>query len=50
MKLYTSKVDSLYVRMGTLMGVVNEGGDYSEAYDSAREARSSMVSGYNSII
>lgn len=50
MKLYTSKVDSLNARMNTLMNIVNEAGDYSEAYGSAREALSSMISGYNSII
>lgn len=49
-KLYTNKVDSLYVRMGTLAGILNENGDYSEAYGSAREALNSMISGYNSII
>lgn len=50
MKLYTSKVDSLNARMNTLMGIVNEAGDYSEAYSSAREALSSMISGYNSVV
>ena len=49
-ELYTTKVNTLYVRMGALADALNEGQDYSEAYDSASDALSSMIDGYNSII
>lgn len=50
MKLYTSKVDSLYSWMGRLANTLMEGGDYTDDYNSMSEALSSMISGYNSII
>lgn len=49
-ELYSKKVDSLYIRMGELANALNEGLDYSEAYDSANEALNSMIDGYNAII
>ncbi len=49
-ELYKNKVDDLYVKMGTLAQILMEGGDYSDAYDSASEAVSSMIDGYNSVI
>lgn len=49
-KLYTNKVDSLYVRMGKLAEAIMGGTDYAEAFDETSEAVSSMIDGYNSII
>lgn len=50
MQLYLNKVNSLYVNMGALVQVLNENGDYADAYDSVSNALSSMIDGYNSII
>ena len=50
MQLYTTKVNNLYVKMGELANALNEGLDYSEVYDNASDALSSMIDGYNSII
>jgi len=50
MKLYTSKVNALYVSMGSLAQALNEGSDYYDAYDSLIDAYNGMVGGYNSII
>lgn len=50
MKLYTNKVNALYVSVGSLAQALNEGSDYVDAYNSVIDAYSGMVSGYNSII
>lgn len=49
-KLYTNKVDSLYIRMGKLAEAIMGGTDYAGAFDEASEAVNSMIDGYNSII
>ncbi len=49
-KLYTTKVESLYSYMTSLSKALTEGADYSEVWSSADEALSSMVSAYNSVI
>lgn len=50
MKLYTNKVNSLYAAMGILAQDLMDKADYADAYDNARDAVSSMIDGYNSII
>lgn len=50
MQLYTTKVNTLYVKMGSLAQALNDGSDYFDAYDEMIDAYNSMVSGYNSII
>ena len=50
MKLYTNKVNALYVQVGALADILTEGGDYVEAFDSTNEAINNMIDGYNSII
>lgn len=49
-KLYTSKVNTHFVKMGELAKVLNENGDYIDAWQNAQESLSSMIKGYNSII
>ena len=49
-KLYTNKVDSLYVRMGSLADDLMGGEDYTESFDNVGQAVDSMIDGYNSII
>lgn len=50
MKLYTSKVNALYSSMGALANAMNEGSDYTDAYESVIDAYNGMIDGYNSII
>lgn len=50
MKLYTNKVNSLYAAMGILAQDLMDGADYADAYDTARDALSIMIDGYNCII
>lgn len=49
-KLYTNKVNALYMSMGTLAQALLDGADYVEAVYSASDAISGMVSAYNNII
>lgn len=49
-KLYTTKVNMHFTKMGALAKVLNEGGDYIDAWEDAQETLSSMIKGYNSII
>ena len=48
--LYTNKVNSLYVKTGTLAQVLLEGDDYVEALDDMDEAITGMISAYNNVI
>lgn len=50
MKLYTTKVNNLYVAMGNLADALNQNSDYAEVYDKATDALNGMIDGYNSII
>lgn len=50
MKLYTTKVNNLYMAMENLAGALNQNSDYAEVYDKASEALNGMIDGYNSII
>ena len=50
MKLYTSQVNALYFKMGSLAQALNDGSDYFNAYDELIDAYNGMVGGYNSII
>lgn len=49
-QMYTRTVDALHARMGELANVLKDGLDYSDAYDSASDALSSMIDGYNGLI
>lgn len=50
MKLYTNKVNALYICVGNLASDLMGGEDYTENFDKVNEAISSMIDGYNSII
>lgn len=50
MKLYTNKVNALYVSVGALAQALNDGIGYVDAYDKIIDAYSNMIDGYNSII
>lgn len=50
MKLYTNKVNALYISMGNLAKALTDGADYVDAFNSANEAISGMVGAYNSIL
>jgi len=49
-KLYKTKADGLYVKVGELAQVLLDGGDYSDAYDAVNEPLNSFIDSYNSII
>lgn len=49
-KLYTARVNSLYSSMTALSQALTEGTDYSDAWEQADEAVSSMISAYNNVI
>lgn len=49
-KLYTSRVDSLYYYMAQLWADVTGNVDYLDAYDDVVEANSALIGAYNSII
>lgn len=49
-KLYTNKVNALYIKVGKLAESVMAGTDYAEDFNGVNEAISSMIDGYNSII
>lgn len=49
LKLYTRRVDSLYVKMGALAEAVMAGNEYAEAYNDASDAVSDMITSYNSV-
>lgn len=46
-KLYTSRVNTLYVKMGALAQALLDGADYAEAYDEVGEAITEMINTYN---
>lgn len=46
-KLYTNRVNTLYVKLGTLAQALMDGSDYAEAYDDVSEAVSDMITTYN---
>lgn len=47
LKLYSNKVDTLYVKVGTLAQALLDGSDYADAYDEVGEAVSDMINTYN---
>lgn len=47
LKLYSNKVDALYVKVGTLAQALLDGNDYADAYDEVSEAVSDMINTYN---
>lgn len=49
LKLYKTKVNACYARMGTLAQYLMDRGDYVDAYDKAIDALNSLIDGYNSI-
>lgn len=46
-KLYTNRVNTLYVKVGALAQAILDDADYTEAYDAVSEAVSDMISTYN---
>jgi len=49
-KLYKTKADGLYAKVGELAQVLLDGGDYSDAYDAVNEPLNSFIDSYNAIV
>ena len=49
LKLYKTKVNACYARMGTLAQYLMDNADYADAYDKVIDALNSLIDGYNSI-
>lgn len=49
-KLYKTRADALYVKIGELAQVLLDGGDYSSAYDAVSEPLNNFIDSYNNIL
>ncbi len=49
-KLYKTRADGLFVKVGELVQVLLDGGDYSDAYDAVNEPLNNFIDSYNSIL